>query len=797
MPKMIVKQRAEIVDEFDLNSQQDKFTIGSDNRNDLVVSDQLVSMNHAVIERTGQRYVIRDLQSAFGTFVNGERLEEATELRNGDHIGIGEHSIVFDNPLENVDVSFFQPNGATSLEEQPNGQPEQSQQQKLDEFETKLRRESLTLLRQGSEEKTETLPYHLLAIYGPYSGKRYQLQRHETKIGRDENLNDIVLKLNGKGQPDQSVSRRHATVIYKDGSFFVTDKRSKTRTYVNRVVVPEDGEVELFVNDEIEIVSDQQSTIFRLVEEGESNFAPPKKAGVWWVRYQSRFATAAAAALALLGIYLAFAGFQEYRMLTQRPAPLQLNLAYWATDRSPSVETTAFGSGQQDKVFRLVPVVADFNGDGVVDIITTNVTNKPLLIDGKSKQPKWIIDTLPASDKSALLAADLNENQLNDLVYITDDGRVAAIDGQYGAEIWVSQFFDKQLTGPPVVDDFDGDGLNDVAVADIAGDIHVGYNQIMSMDWATITTGIPISSPLASADLDKDGDSEIVCGSERGIVFILDGQNRNILGTIDINEEMNQALGSMYEDNQIRYPVGVADLNGDQKADLLITTVQGRIVAIDGSTRRRLWHDVLTTELTLKTDHPFPFALGDFDGDGLFDVVTGSAQGEIRAYSGKGSHQNAKVLWKRTPEKPSPIYQSFVVGDINKDRVSDVIYTDEASMLWVLDGKSGDNLLGSPEATTPEASMPLAADLESDGFLDLLLATRSGIIFQFKSNCQIPRATVVWGQEFGQNQNTVRPNFELPKTTQAGVSMLAGLLLFFGSGALRFLLRKRAQPETK
>lgn len=46
------------------------------------------------------------------------------------------------------------------------------------------------------ELKTEMAPYYLLAIYGPYRGKRYQLRYSETKIGRDVKLNDVVIRQN-------------------------------------------------------------------------------------------------------------------------------------------------------------------------------------------------------------------------------------------------------------------------------------------------------------------------------------------------------------------------------------------------------------------------------------------------------------------------------------------------------------------------------------------------------------------------------------------------------------------------
>src|SRR5512136_38687 len=68
---------------------KDVVTIGRRNENDVVVSAAGVSRDHAEIRRDGDRYVIRDRKSRFGTFVNGERISEH-ELRHRDAIRLGD-----------------------------------------------------------------------------------------------------------------------------------------------------------------------------------------------------------------------------------------------------------------------------------------------------------------------------------------------------------------------------------------------------------------------------------------------------------------------------------------------------------------------------------------------------------------------------------------------------------------------------------------------------------------------------------------------------------------------------------
>jgi pSer/pThr/pTyr-binding forkhead associated (FHA) protein len=78
----------------------DKFemSIGRAPGSDILLSkDKLTSRRHATIHYENGEYVLRDERSANGTFVNGQQLEEMTPhtLRDNDHVGIGEHELVF------------------------------------------------------------------------------------------------------------------------------------------------------------------------------------------------------------------------------------------------------------------------------------------------------------------------------------------------------------------------------------------------------------------------------------------------------------------------------------------------------------------------------------------------------------------------------------------------------------------------------------------------------------------------------------------------------------------------------
>lgn len=69
-------------------------TLGRHPSNTVRLMDREVSKEHAVIERMGRDYILRDLGSSNGTFVNGRRVAEL-RLREGDEITLGASKLVF------------------------------------------------------------------------------------------------------------------------------------------------------------------------------------------------------------------------------------------------------------------------------------------------------------------------------------------------------------------------------------------------------------------------------------------------------------------------------------------------------------------------------------------------------------------------------------------------------------------------------------------------------------------------------------------------------------------------------
>lgn len=117
--------------------------LGRDLNNDIVINDPEISRRHSRLFLQGNSYVLEDMGSTNGTFVNGQRLMGPHVLRPGDVVTFGERlSLVFESSDFDQDATMVSgvprsPYGATQVPDQqplaydpplPRQQPEPRQQ---------------------------------------------------------------------------------------------------------------------------------------------------------------------------------------------------------------------------------------------------------------------------------------------------------------------------------------------------------------------------------------------------------------------------------------------------------------------------------------------------------------------------------------------------------------------------------------------------------------------------------------------------------------------------------------------
>jgi len=97
MPKIMLQYGDKVIKAIRMTGPV--LTIGRKPTNDLVIDHLAVSSHHARIAHVNGAFVVQDMGSTNGVFLNGERVTQHM-LRAGDQILIGKHLVVFEDDAE-------------------------------------------------------------------------------------------------------------------------------------------------------------------------------------------------------------------------------------------------------------------------------------------------------------------------------------------------------------------------------------------------------------------------------------------------------------------------------------------------------------------------------------------------------------------------------------------------------------------------------------------------------------------------------------------------------------------------
>jgi pSer/pThr/pTyr-binding forkhead associated (FHA) protein len=189
MPQLTLKFKNNLIQTFDIAGGQ-SLTIGRLEDNDIVIENLAVSGHHAKIDAVGDGYLLTDLQSKNGCFVN-EKMAASHWLNQGDVVSIGKHMLEFS----------FQ----DGEKQDPSPQVDQRDQTMV--MDTNHYREMLeksgATNRQGVESGK---PVGMLSYLSGGEGE-VELARKLIKIGRNA-ANDIVVGGFTVGSTAATISKR-------------------------------------------------------------------------------------------------------------------------------------------------------------------------------------------------------------------------------------------------------------------------------------------------------------------------------------------------------------------------------------------------------------------------------------------------------------------------------------------------------------------------------------------------------------------------------------------------------------
>ncbi|MFE5815514.1 FG-GAP-like repeat-containing protein [Streptomyces sp. NPDC056479] len=257
-------------------------------------------------------------------------------------------------------------------------------------------------------------------------------------------------------------------------------------------------------------------------------------------------------------------------------------------------------------------------------------------------------------------------------------------------------------------DDFNGDGYPDLAVAapdaTVDGKKQAGYvavlygsasglrtasKQVISQNTTGVTdsaeTGDQFGSAVGSADLDRDGHTDLIVGvtgedsveggAETGLVQVVWGGAKGLSGGAALAYGHNT-----YDRLSARGQLTVGDVNGDGAADLVVVESLFKLRVVKGPFGRDGSASGGEQIVPDESDPRFlDLATGDVNGDGIDDVVG-------TMHDGDEYDARRVTYWRGTPDGLAEGIvvrdggglrvqggESVGVGDVNRDGYADIV----------------------------------------------------------------------------------------------------------------------------
>lgn len=224
--------------------------------------------------------------------------------------------------------------------------------------------------------------------------------------------------------------------------------------------------------------------------------------------------------------------------------------------------------------------IGDIDNDGQVEVVIGSNDQYLYVLNGRDGTLKWSYKTLSEVWSSPALA-DVDGDGQVEIIFGSD--RIYALDARTHRPKWSRLTATSIFISSPAVADIDNDGRLEVAIGVLDNKLHLLAGQDGSVKW-TFPAGGPVESSPALGDIDGDGRLEIFFGASQQGIYSLDsaGRQRWFFKTgMDVRVPTNRA--------RIRSSPALADINGDGQLEVVIGANDGHIYALQAGSGKLLW----------------------------------------------------------------------------------------------------------------------------------------------------------------------------------------------------------------
>ncbi|NLK49938.1 MAG: T9SS type A sorting domain-containing protein [Candidatus Cloacimonetes bacterium] len=306
---------------------------------------------------------------------------------------------------------------------------------------------------------------------------------------------------------------------------------------------------------------------------------------------------------------------------------------------------------------RSAPIVYDFDGDGSLDIMYLDVYGDAYILSKEGEQTGGFELDEEQNIMRSFAMGDINGDGIPELVFTSRTGKVyaTALDGTPVFEYGIGSSF----LFTPVLADIDGDGVNEIIAHSLDKKLYALKGDGSLVDGFPVTFGASLPSEMAAADIDGDGSMEIILGTQSGELHVIKGDGQNLTGfPVNLQRSITGAP-LVLENNRIAVGAGPymvlvdtngeilfetetgtatqtgavpADLTRDGNSEMVFTTMEGKLFAIDQEGNILPGFPVITGAI-----FNTPPLIADLDGDIYLEILLQSYMNSVYAYNHDGS----------------------------------------------------------------------------------------------------------------------------------------------------------------
>jgi outer membrane protein assembly factor BamB len=349
------------------------------------------------------------------------------------------------------------------------------------------------------------------------------------------------------------------------------------------------------------------------------------------------------------------------------------------------------------------PAVRDITGDGTPDICVGDDAGVLRCFNGPNGTLHWSYSTGSAIYSTPVLEDISSLNPGMEVAFTSYNGYLYVLRGTNGTLLW-SAYVGYAINGSPRVYDINGIPGNEVVVATQSGTYALDGNT-GTVVWSN--TSVVSDAAVAIADVDNDGEIEVIVADNSGRVYALRGTNGSVKWVVSAGYSYGSAPA-------------VEDVDGDGIKEIFVNFYDNYTCRING-TGSFAWCVYGYSRLSLSGRESVVIG-PDINGNGTKDIFTADYLRNFAAIDGG----TGSVIWSRTVTYEVHSHAPITVGDFDMTNPGyEILFANHDGYLDVYSASNG-NLLwnfsfGGPVGGCCASGYALLVDVNGDTCVELVV----------------------------------------------------------------------------